>query len=113
MDQAALVGIRSDWYDRLRDGGGRLLAGLRTGGLDVRAAGWVRSESDREWHLYLVSPAVEAGVSDYWRKYVGLEGAVVGIDRFGESAPFKDLFDYFGFTGDKVASAVKSVLSES
>ena len=57
--------------------------------------------------------AVEAGVSDYWRKYVGLEGAVVGIDRFGESAPFKDLFDYFGFTGDKVASAVKSVLSES
>ena len=61
MDQAALVGIRSDWYDRLRDGGGRLLAGLRTGGLDVRAAGWVQSESDREWHLYLVSPAVEAG----------------------------------------------------
>jgi len=31
--------------------------------------------------------AVEAGVSDYWRKYVGLEGAVVGIDRYGESAP--------------------------
>ncbi len=54
--------------------------------------------------------AVEAGVSDYWRKYVGLEGAVIGIDRFGESAPFKDLFNYFGFTADKVASAVKSVL---
>ena len=57
--------------------------------------------------------AVEAGVSDYWRKYVGLEGAVIGIDRFGESAPFKDLFNYFGFTADKVASAVKSVLSQS
>ena len=57
--------------------------------------------------------AVEAGVSDFWRKYVGLEGAVIGIDRFGESAPVKDLFNYFGFTADKVASAVKSVLSGS
>ena len=41
--------------------------------------------------------AVEAGVSDYWRKYVGLEGAVVGIDRYGESAPAGDVFKFFGF----------------
>jgi transketolase len=54
--------------------------------------------------------AVEAGVSDYWRKYVGLEGAVVGIDRYGESAPGPELFDYFGFTTDNVVRAVKSVL---
>jgi transketolase len=54
--------------------------------------------------------AVEAGVSDYWRKYVGLEGAVVGIDRFGESAPAGELFKYFGFTPENVAKAVKSVL---
>ena len=54
--------------------------------------------------------AVEAGVSDYWRKYVGLEGAVVGIDRFGESAPGGKLFEYFGFTVEKVVKAVKSVL---
>jgi transketolase len=54
--------------------------------------------------------AVEAGVSDYWRKYVGLEGAVVGIDRFGESAPAADLFKHFGFTPDNVAKAVRSVL---
>jgi transketolase len=40
--------------------------------------------------------AVEAGVTDIWRKYVGLEGAVLGIDRFGESAPADDLFEYFG-----------------
>ena len=53
--------------------------------------------------------AVEAGVSDYWRKYVGLEGAVVGIDRFGESAPALDLFRVFGFTVDNVVKAVKAV----
>jgi len=54
--------------------------------------------------------AVEAGVSDYWRKYVGLEGAVVGIDRYGESAPGSKLFEHFGFTADNVVKAVKSVL---
>ena len=54
--------------------------------------------------------AVEAGVSDFWRKYVGLEGAVVGLDRYGESAPAGELFKYFGFTADNVAAAVKQVL---
>jgi transketolase len=54
--------------------------------------------------------AVEAGVSDYWRKYVGLEGAVIGIDRYGESAPGPKLFEHFGFTTDNVVKAVKSVL---
>jgi transketolase len=58
--------------------------------------------------------AVEAGVTDYWRKYVGAAdqgGAVVGIDRFGESAPAKDAFKFFGLTADNVAAAVKSVLN--
>ncbi len=54
--------------------------------------------------------AVEAGVTDGWRKYVGLEGAVVGIDRFGESAPAAELFKHFGFTPENVANAVRSVL---
>ena len=54
--------------------------------------------------------AVEAGVSDFWRKYVGLEGAVVGIDRYGDSAPAGELFKYFGFTAANVASTVKAVL---
>jgi transketolase len=55
--------------------------------------------------------AVEAGVTDGWRKYVGLEGAVVGIDRFGESAPAADLFKHFGFTPENVVKAVRSVVS--
>jgi transketolase len=55
--------------------------------------------------------AVEAGVTDLWRKYVGLEGAVVGLDRFGESAPAGELFKHFGFTAENVEQAVRSVLS--
>ena len=54
--------------------------------------------------------AVEAGVTDYWRKYVGLEGGVVGLDRYGESAPAAELFKHFGFTPERVAQAVKAVL---
>ena len=53
--------------------------------------------------------AVEAGVTDFWRKYVGLEGEVVGIDRFGESAPAAQLFEHFGITADAVASAVRKL----
>ena len=54
--------------------------------------------------------AIEAGVTDFWRKYVGLEGAVVGIDRFGESAPAGELFKLFGFTVPNVVETVQRVL---
>ena len=54
--------------------------------------------------------AIEAGVTGLWHKYVGLDGAVVGLDRFGESAPAKVLFDTFGFTVAHVTDTVKSVL---
>ena len=59
---------------------------------------------------HLPRVAVEAGVSDGWYKYVGLNGAVVGLDRFGESAPAELLFKEFGFTTEHVAAVVKSVL---
>jgi len=52
--------------------------------------------------------SVEAGVSDFWRKYVGLDGVAIGIDRFGESAPGAILFDLFGFTPEKIADALSS-----
>ena len=54
--------------------------------------------------------AVEAGVTDGWYKYVGLQGKVVGIDRFGESAPAGVLFKEFGMTTEHVVKAVESVL---
>ncbi|MEW5943651.1 MAG: transketolase [Pseudomonadota bacterium] len=54
--------------------------------------------------------AIEAGVTDGWHKYVGLEGAVVGMNRFGESAPAGELFKLFGFTVENVVNTVKGVL---
>jgi transketolase len=54
--------------------------------------------------------AVEAGVTDGWYKYVGLDGKVVGLNRFGESAPAGALFKEFGFTPENVAKAVEEVL---
>ena len=54
--------------------------------------------------------SIEAGVTDFWRKYVGLEGGTVGIDTFGESAKGPDLFEYFGFTVENVVKTVKETL---
>ena len=54
--------------------------------------------------------AVEAGVTAFWHKYVGLDGAVVGIDTYGESAPAGALFKHFGLTAENVAEAVKRIL---
>ncbi|WP_372737326.1 transketolase [Neptunomonas sp.] len=54
--------------------------------------------------------AVEALQADFWYKYVGLNGSIVGMTTFGESAPAGDLFKHFGFTVDNVVATVKSVL---
>jgi transketolase len=54
--------------------------------------------------------AIEAGVPDFWRKYVGLEGTVVGMSTFGESAPAGELFKHFGFTAEGVVAAVRNIL---
>jgi len=53
--------------------------------------------------------AVEAGVTAFWAKYVGLNGKVIGIDTFGESAPINDLYKLFGITTDAVVAAVNEV----
>ncbi len=55
--------------------------------------------------------AVEAGVTAGWYRYVGLEGAVVGIDRFGECGPAAQVFEYLGITAAKVTEAVEGVLT--
>ncbi len=54
--------------------------------------------------------AIEAGSTGLWYKYVGLQGAVIGLDRFGESAPAKELFEFFGITADKMVAAAKGLL---
>lgn len=54
--------------------------------------------------------AVEAGIADYWYKYVGLKGAIVGMTTYGESAPADKLFPFFGFTTENVVAKAKKVL---
>lgn len=53
--------------------------------------------------------AIEAGVRDYWRKYVGLDGAVIGIDSYGASAPAEQLYAHFGITVDAVVAAAQAM----
>jgi len=59
--------------------------------------------------LELPAVAIEAAHPDFWRKYVGRTGVVVGMDRFGESAPAADLYDHFGITFQCVADAVRTL----
>ena len=54
--------------------------------------------------------AIEAGVTECWWRYVGSSGRVIGLDRFGASAPANELFDFFGFTTDNVVAVAKDVL---
>ncbi|NYT67745.1 transketolase [Pusillimonas noertemannii] len=72
-------------------------------------------EQDAQWRDAVLPKglprvAVEAGVTTAWYKYVGLEGAVVGLDTYGESAPAGVLFKHFGLTVEHVAAAVEQIL---
>ena len=55
--------------------------------------------------------AIEAGIADYWYKYVGLKGAIVGMTRYGESAPADKLFPFFGFTAEHIVEVSRKVLN--
>ncbi len=68
-----------------------------------------------EWRESVLPPscrkrvAIEAGVTDFWRKYVGFDGAVIGIDSFGASAPADQLYAHFGITVEAVVAAAKAL----
>jgi transketolase len=56
--------------------------------------------------------AIEAGVSDGWWRFVGQHGRIVGLDRFGASAPADDLFEHFGFSVDNVLTVARDLLAD-
>jgi transketolase len=60
--------------------------------------------------LALPAVAVEAAHPDFWRKYVGRSGRVIGMPGFGESAPAPDLYAHFGITAEAVAKAVRALV---
>ncbi|MGF1873655.1 transketolase-like TK C-terminal-containing protein, partial [Photobacterium indicum] len=55
--------------------------------------------------------AVEAGIADFWYKYVGFDGRIIGMTTFGESAPAGELFKMFGFTVENVVDTAKELLA--
>jgi transketolase len=55
--------------------------------------------------------AIEAGIADYWYKYVGLQGRIIGMHSFGESAPAGDLFKHFGFTVEHIMQQAQELLA--
>jgi transketolase len=70
-------------------------------------------EQDPKWRNAVLPPggrrvSIEAGVTAYWRSFVGPDGLMIGVDRFGESAPLADIQKYFGFTPDLVAERVRA-----
>lgn len=102
------VGLATDAFDALTEKGHkvRLVSMPCTDMFD---------EQDQAYKDSVLIPgvkrlAVEAGVTDLWRKYVGLEGDVVGIDTFGESAPAGELFKEFGFTVENVVAHAEKLL---
>jgi transketolase len=75
----------------------------------------VFDRQDADWQAQVLPPgvprvAVEAGQPDYWRKYVGLEGASLGIASFGESAPAGKLYAHFGLTAPAIAAAARRAI---
>ncbi|MCR8090314.1 transketolase, partial [Pseudomonas aeruginosa] len=56
--------------------------------------------------------AIEAAHADYWYKYVGLDGRIIGMTSFGESAPAPALFEHFGFTLDNVLAVAEELLED-
>lgn len=95
----------------------RLLAPLRARVVSMPCTELFDAQ-DREYRDAVLPPrtrlrvAVEAAQADWWRKYVGLDGAVIGLREFGLSAPAKDLYEHFGITAEHVAAAVRRLRNE-
>lgn len=95
---------------------------LSSKGLPVRVVSMpcveLFEKQNAAWRAAVLPPnlpavAVEAGATRGWWRYTGRTGAVIGMDRFGESAPAHDLFVNFGFTPQRVADAARSVIAEA
>jgi transketolase len=54
--------------------------------------------------------SIEAASTDCWKKYVGTEGLTFGIDAFGKSAPYKEIYEYFGLTAKNIAKKTRNLI---
>ncbi len=102
------VGIALEAQKQLADQGVavRLVSMPCTNIFDAQSAEW----KDSVLLPHVPRVAIEAGSTSGWYKYVGLEGAVIGLDTYGESAPADLLFEHFGITAAKLVEAVEQIL---
>jgi transketolase len=103
------VHLALDAYERL------LKEGIRPRVVNM-ASFRIFEEQPEEYRAEVLPPeverriAVEASATLCWYKYVGLKGRIIGIDRFGASAPYKVIFEKFGFTSENIVNTVKELL---
>ena len=90
-------------------------AALKAGGVAVRVVSMPCTRrfnrQPASWKKQVLPPescrvAIEAGQTDFWHKYVGLDGEVIGIDEFGASAPAPVLYEHYGLTADNLVQTV-------
>ena len=55
--------------------------------------------------------SIEASTTDYWQKYIGENGIAFGIDNFGKSAPYKEIYEHFGLTSKNIVKKVKEMIN--
>ncbi|HUT74317.1 MAG TPA: transketolase [Armatimonadota bacterium] len=113
--EVILIGTGSEVHIALQAGEDLAAEGIRA--RVVSLPSWELFDRQPESYRERVLPAavrarvaVEAGVTLGWERYVGLEGAVIGVDRFGASAPYEAIYQHFGITAQAVAAAAKSLL---
>jgi transketolase len=105
------VGLAVDVANKLKEKGKqvRVVSMPSTDTFDAQEASYKESVLPADVPARI---AIEAAIADYWYKYVGLEGQIVGMTSFGESAPAGDLFEHFGFTVENVLAVAEDMLDE-
>ncbi|AHL77158.1 transketolase [Stutzerimonas stutzeri] len=105
------VGLAAQAYDKLTAQGRnvRVVSMPCTSVFDAQDAAWKQQVLPVEVGARI---AIEAGHADYWYKYVGLDGRIIGMTTYGESAPAGQLFEEFGFTVDNILSVAEELLED-
>ncbi len=112
--KAVIIGTGSETMLAMQAQANLAAAGIPTRVVSMPCTNVFDRQSEAYQHmvlpLNLPTVAVEAAHPDFWRKYVGRTGMVIGIATFGESAPAPDLYKHFGITTDRIEAAVKSLV---
>ncbi|MCQ4318781.1 transketolase [Stutzerimonas stutzeri] len=105
------VGLAVQAYDKLTEQGRnvRVVSMPCTSVFDAQEAGWKQQVLPVEVGARI---AIEAAHADYWYKYVGLDGRIIGMTTYGESAPANQLFEAFGFTVDNILAVAEELLED-